>query len=82
MINAQEMEGAAAVGDANADVVAVNRAGPVGNAVGVNLAAEDTNRRAILLMRSDVASLAGDQSGHQGDEESDESEHLGGVGQL
>lgn len=71
-VNLQEMDAAAAVADSDADVVAVNSAGPVGNSVGVDVATENTNGRGVLLMRShavgsrlrrDEGSTSGDEAG-------------------
>ena len=43
LIDAEEVNRAAAVGDADADVLAVDRHGPVGDPVGVDLAAENAD---------------------------------------
>lgn len=54
-----EQVDAAAVGrNLDAHLVAVNGAGPVGNAVGVNLAAKDTNRRRVHVVGSDGDGVA------------------------
>lgn len=52
LINLEEVDTSARVGNLDADVVAANGAGPVGNAVGVDLAAQDTNGGRVLLMGS------------------------------
>lgn len=43
LVDLEEVEAAVAVGDLDADVVAVDTHGPVGHTVGVDLAAQDTN---------------------------------------
>ena len=58
-----------AVGQLDADVITADGAGPVGNTVGVDLAAGDTDGRRVLLMGSDAGSAAalGVLGGHSAD---------------
>lgn len=42
-VNLEDVEGAVLVGDLDADVVAVDCAGPIGHTVGVDLAADNAN---------------------------------------
>jgi hypothetical protein len=79
-VNLQEVDAAAGVSDLDTDFVAVNGARPVGNAVGVDLASEDTHGGRVLLMGSDADTLAstasnllkraGRDGGGRGNEES------------
>ena len=52
LIDAQQLDLAAAVREGDADVVAVNRAGPVGDAVRVDFATENTDRGRVAVVRS------------------------------
>lgn len=45
LIDAEEVEGAVLVGEGDADVCAVDRVGPVGDAISVDLASQDAYRR-------------------------------------
>jgi hypothetical protein len=86
-VNLEEIDGAALVGDLDADVVAVNGTGPVGNAVGVDLAAENSDAAGVLVVGSDagrarVASGKGtgrDQSGRSSEEGGELGEHVDGL---
>jgi hypothetical protein len=86
-VNLEEIDRAALVRDLNADVVAVNGTGPVGNAVGVDLAAENSDAAGVLVVRSDagrarVASGKGtgrDQSGRSSEEGGELGEHVDGL---
>jgi len=53
-VNLEEIDGAALVGDLDTDVVAVNGTGPVGDAVGVDLAAENSNAAGVLVVGGDA----------------------------
>lgn len=53
-VDLEEIDGAALVGDLDADVVAVNGTGPVGDAVGVDLAAKNSNAAGVLVVGSDA----------------------------
>lgn len=57
-VDLEDVEAAALVADLDADVGAVNRAGPVGDAVGVDLAAEDADARGVLSVGGDASRLA------------------------
>jgi len=66
LVDAQEVDGAALVAEADADVGAVDAAGPVGDAVGVHLAAEhaDGGRVAVVGGGPDGAAVGhGDARG-------------------
>lgn len=54
-VNLEEIDGAALVGDLDADIVAVNGTGPVGDAVGVDLATQDSDAAGVHVVRSDAA---------------------------
>ncbi|KAK0762742.1 hypothetical protein N5P37_005560, partial [Trichoderma harzianum] len=54
LVNLEEVEAAVAVGDLDADVVAANTHGPVGNTVGVDQAAQDTDGGGVLLVGGDA----------------------------
>lgn len=58
LVDLEEVEAAVAVGDLDADVVAVDAHGPVSNAVGVDLAAQNTNGGRVLLVGSDAGASA------------------------
>lgn len=57
-IDLEEGDGAAVGGDADADVVAVNGRGPVGYAVDVDFAAENSHRGRVLVVRGDADGFA------------------------
>lgn len=67
LVDAQEVDGAALVAELDADVVAVNGSGPVGDAVGVDLAAENTDRGRVLVVGSDGNTLGYRASGKRKD---------------
>ncbi len=50
LIDSQEVDGATAIAQLDADVVAVNGTWPVGDAVGVNLATKHANRGRVLVV--------------------------------
>lgn len=52
-VDLEDVEGAALVGELDADVVAVDVSGPVGDAVGVDVAAEDADGGRVLLVGGD-----------------------------
>jgi hypothetical protein len=58
--------------------VAVDGHGPVGDAVRVDLAAEDASRRGVHIVRRDAVGLSGNEGCHEGRAENKELEHLGG----
>lgn len=58
LVDLEEVQAAVAVGDLDADVVAVDAHRPVGNSVGVDLAAQDTNGGGVLLVGSDAGAAA------------------------
>jgi hypothetical protein len=86
LVDPEEVDAAAAVGDLNADVVAADAARPVGNAVGVDLATQDTDGRGVLLVGSDAdgaggAALelsrgSGDDGGRSSKKGGDKAEHV------
>ena len=88
-VDAQQVHGAAGVRDLDADVVAVDGAGPVGDAVRVDLAAEDADGGGVLGVRGDAGGAgvgaargdggAGDEGGRGGEEGGDGGEHVCGV---
>lgn len=51
LVDAQELDLAVAVREGDAKVVAVDRAGPVGDAVGVDFATEDADRGGVAVVR-------------------------------
>lgn len=61
LVDAEQVDAAVAVGDFNADVVAADGVGPVGNAVNVNLATKDTDgrREGVVGRNAGGAGLAG-----------------------
>jgi len=63
-VDLEEVDGAALVGDLDADVVAVDGAGPVGDSVGVDLATQDSDAGGVHIMGSD-AGRAGLASGER-----------------
>lgn len=66
-VDLEDVEGAALVGELNADVVAVDVAGPVGDAVGVDVAAEDADGGRVLLVGGDGDGAAsGEDDGRDG----------------
>src|SRR5262249_48011917 len=67
LVDAQQADGAAAVAQLDADVVAVDGAGPVGDAVGVDLAAEDADRGRVAVVRGGPDALGGG-AGPEGEE--------------
>lgn len=71
LVDLEEVEASVAVGDLDADVVAVNAHGPVGNTVGVDEAAQHADGGRVLLVGSDacasaLTSAAGDRNGRDG----------------
>lgn len=85
LVNLEEVEAAAAVGDLDTDVVAVDTHGPVGNTVGIDLAAEDTDGGGVLVVGGDagrLATLGGNGASRDGrgrgeDNSSDGGKHFG-----
>lgn len=66
-VNLEDVERAALVGELDADVVAVDVAGPVGDAVGVDVAAEDADGGRVLLVGGDGDGAAtGEDGGRDG----------------
>ena len=63
LVDVEKIHGSIANGNLDADVVAVDRHGPVGNTVGINLAAQNTDGRRVLLVGSNAdADSGGDRS--------------------
>lgn len=58
LVDLEQVQAAVAVGDLDADVVAVDAHGPVGNAVGVDLAAQDSDGGRVLLVGGDAGAAA------------------------
>lgn len=58
LVNLQEVDAAALVRDLDANVIAVDTHGPVGNTVGVDLASDNTDGGRVLLVGSDASTLA------------------------
>ena len=88
-VDLEHVQAVGAVGDLDADVVAADGAGPVGNTVGVDLAAGDSNGGGVLLVGGDAGSAATlggdgrDDGGRSGKESGGSLEHhLDGVGWL
>ena len=89
-VNLQQVQAAVAVGDLDADIVAVDRARPVRDAVGVDLAARNADGRRVLVVGRDAGSLAAgerngadrDEGSRSGKESGERSVHLddGGCG--
>ncbi|CRK42039.1 hypothetical protein BN1723_005238 [Verticillium longisporum] len=87
-VDAQQVEAAAAVGDLDAEVVAARSARPVGDTVGIDLAAKDADGRRVLVVGGDGGRAlggtarrdagAGDKSGRGGEKGSDGGEHVDG----
>lgn len=76
LIDAQEFDRAAVVRDPDAYVVAVDGHGPVGYPVGVDLAAQDANRRAVCVVWRNASGFGTDRSGQPGKKKSGEQEHV------
>jgi len=63
LVDVEKIDGSISNGNLDADVVAVDRHGPVGNTVGINLAAQNTDGRRVLLVGSNAdADSGGDRS--------------------
>ena len=81
-VNLEEVDTAAVGRDANAHLVAANSAGPVGDAVGIDLATKYTNRRRVSVVRSDFDGLTlggnrkGRGAGREGCNGGDGEEHV------
>lgn len=76
-VNLEQDEAAASVRDSDAEVVAADGSRPVGDTVGVDLAAQDTDGGGVLGVRSDADGLApaegaGRDGGSSGCEQSSE----------
>ena len=87
-VDAEEVNAAVAVRDLDADVIAADGTGPVGDAVGVDLAADHSDGGGELVVGGDAGRLAaasghGANQGGRGQEGSgDGGEHLGCEGEL
>jgi hypothetical protein len=86
-VDLENVQAVGTIGDLDTNVVAADRTRPVGNPVGVDLAAEDSNGGGVLLMGGDAGSAAtlggdgrdeGSRSGNEGGGSGEH--HLGGVG--
>lgn len=68
LVDLEDVEAAALISELDADVVAVDGAGPVGNTVGVDVAADDADGRRVLLVGGDGSgTITGKDSGRDGD---------------
>lgn len=77
LVDAQKVDRAVAVGNLDAKVVAVDGAGPVGDAVGVDVAAENADRRRVAVVRSDRDTGGdGSASSRQGKQDVGGGEHV------
>ena len=77
LVDAEHVGGAVLVGQLDADVVAVDGHGPVGDAVGVDEAAENTDGGGVLLVGGDAGGARGGEGGAgKGERGSSVSEHL------
>jgi len=63
-IDLEEVDRATICADLDADAVASGRHGPVGDAVGVDVASKDTDRRRIFVMGSDGDTSGAGNGGH------------------
>lgn len=87
LVDAEEVEGTALVGDLDADVVAADGTRPVGDAVGVDLATDNTNAAGVFNVGSDAGRAGStrrdgtgrDQSSRSsGDDSSEGGQHFDG----
>lgn len=74
LVNLEEVEAAALIRHLDADVVAGDCFGPVGNTVGVDLASNHTDGRRVLIMGGDADPLAtlGDDTSRDGGSRGDD----------
>lgn len=86
LVDLEEVDAAATVGNLDTDVVAAHAARPVGNSVGVDLATQDTDGRGVLLVGSDadgtrstaleLSRSSGDDGSRSSEESGDKAEHF------
>lgn len=62
LVDAEEIDGSTLIRQRHTDVVAVDRARPVGDAIRINLASQDTDRGGITVVRSGPDGAAGGSS--------------------
>lgn len=69
LVDAEEVQGAALVGEGDADVGAGDGGGPVGDAVGVDFAAEDADGGGVAVVGGGPDGGCGGEGGLDGEEE-------------